>query len=81
MQTIVTLLRIVAGILVGFLGCIALLNAPWQLANVNFSFANGGPIILISLALGSAMLWIAWRLIRGRRIHTPDSPVASAKRS
>jgi len=66
MKTIITLLRILLGILAGFVGCIALLNAPYQLLNANLRIANGGPLILISLTLGSLMVWAAWRLIRGR---------------
>jgi hypothetical protein len=65
-----------AGILVGFVGGVALLNAPYQFANVNFSFASSGLVIFISLVFGSGMLWIAWRLIGGRCVHTP---VANAK--
>ena len=73
MKIIITLLRIVLGILVGFVGCIALLNAPYQLLNVTFRFADGAPFILVSLILGGLMLWGAWRLIRGSRV---DSSVA-----
>ena len=73
MKTIITLLRILFGILVGFVGCIALLNAPYQLLNANFSFANGGPFILISLIVGGLLLWGAWRLIRGHRVDSPAS--------
>ena len=73
MKIIITLLRILLGILVGFAGCIALLNAPYQLLNANFRFTSGGPFIVVSLILGGLMLWGAWRLIRGRRV---DSPVA-----
>lgn len=76
MKAIITLLRILLGVLVGLLGCIALLNAPYQLLNANFRIANGGPLILVSLTLGSLMVWSAWRLIRGRRI---DSPAAELK--
>ncbi len=71
MKTIIKLLRILFGILIGFVGCIALLNAPYQLANANFRFTDGGPFVLVSLALGSLMLWGAWRLIRGSRVHSP----------
>ena len=74
MEIIITLLRILFGILVGFAGCIALLNAPYQLLNVSFRFTDGGPFILVSVILGSLMLWGAWRLIRGRRV---DSSLAS----
>jgi hypothetical protein len=71
MKTIITLLRILFGILVGFAGCIALLNAPYQLLNANFKLANGGPFILVSLIVGGLLLWGAWRLIRGRRVDSP----------
>jgi hypothetical protein len=71
MKTIVTLLRILFGVLVGFVGCIALLNAPYQLLNTNFRFTSGGPFILVSLIVGGLMIWGAWRLIRGPRIHSP----------
>ena len=71
MKIIITLLRILLGILVGFAGCIALLNAPYQLLNANFRVTSGGPFILVSLILGSLMLWGAWRLIRGTRVHSP----------
>ena len=71
MKIIITLLRILLGILVGFAGCIALLNAPYQLLNANFRVTSGGPFILVSLILGSLMLWGAWRLIRGPRVHSP----------
>jgi hypothetical protein len=71
MKTIITLLRILFGILVGFIGCIALLNAPYQLLNANFTFTSGGPFILLSLILGSLMVWGAWHLIRGARVPPP----------
>ena len=71
MKTIITLLRILFGILVGFVGCIALLNAPYQLLNANFRFTSGGPFILVSLIIGGLMIWGAWRLIRGSRVHSP----------
>ena len=71
MKIIITLLRILLGILLGFAGCIALLNAPYQLLNANFRVTSGGPFILVSLILGSLMLWGAWRLIRGPRVHSP----------
>ena len=68
MKIIITVIRVLLGILVGFAGCIALLNAPYQLLNVNFRFSNSGPFILVSLLAGILMLWGAWRLIRGRRV-------------
>jgi hypothetical protein len=71
MKTIITLLRILFGILVGFIGCIALLNAPYQLLNANFTFTSGGPFILLSIILGSLMVWGAWHLIRGARVPPP----------
>jgi hypothetical protein len=71
MKIIITLLRILLGILVGFVGCIALLNAPYQLLNANFGFTDGGPFILVSLIVGGLMIWGAWRLIRGRRVESP----------
>ena len=71
MKIIITLLRILLGILVGFVGCIALLIALWQLANINFRWTDGGPLVLVSLILGSLMLWGAWRLIRGPRVESP----------
>jgi len=70
MNIIMTLLRIVFGILVGLAGCIALLNAPYQLLNANFTFSNEGPFIMVSVVIGSFMLWGAWRLIRGRRVRS-----------
>jgi hypothetical protein len=73
MKIILTLLRIVFGILMGLAGCIVLLNAPYQLLNANFKVTSGGPFILLSLILGSLMLWGAWRLIRGPRVQ----PLAS----
>jgi len=57
MKIIITLPRVLSGILVGFAGCIALLNAPYQLLNVNFRFTTGGPFILLSLILGTLLLW------------------------
>jgi hypothetical protein len=71
MKIIITLPRVLSGILVGFAGCIALLNAPYQLLNVNFRFTSGGPFILLSLILGTLLLWGAWRLIRGRPLGSP----------
>jgi len=71
MKIIITVLRVLFGILVGFAGCIALLNAPYQLLNVNFRFTDSGPFILVSLIVGGLMIWGAWRLIRGRRVHSP----------
>ena len=73
MNTIITLLRIICGILIGFVGCMALLIATYRLANVNFRFANEGPLCFISLAFGTVLLWIAWRLIRGPRVHAGSS--------
>jgi len=69
MKIIIRLLLILCGILLGFIGCIVLLNAPYQLLNANFKFGDGGPMILLSLLLGTLMLWAAWRLIRGPRAH------------
>ena len=69
MKIIIAMLRILLGILVGCAGCFALLNAPYQLLNANFTFTGGGPFILVSLAFGSLMLWGAWRLIRGPRVR------------
>jgi hypothetical protein len=71
MKIIITLLRIVLGILLGCLGSVVLLNAPYQLLNTNFRFTDGGPLILVSLMVGGLMVWAAWRLIRGRRIDSP----------
>jgi hypothetical protein len=71
MKNIITLLRILFGVVVGFAGCIALLNAPYQLLNANFRFTDGGPFILVSLIVGGLMVWGAWRLIRGPRAHSP----------
>ena len=71
MKIIITLLRILFGILLGFAGCIALLNAPYQVLNVNFRFTDSGPSILVSLIVGGLMIWGAWRLIRGRRVQSP----------
>ncbi len=71
MNTIIALLRILFGILVGFIGSIVLLVAPYQLADINFSFANNGLLFFLSLILGSLMLWGAWRLIRGPRVTSP----------
>ena len=71
MKIIITFLRVLCGIVIGFAGCVALLNAPYQLLNVNFRFTDSGPFILVSLIAGSLMLWVAWRLIRGRRAHRP----------
>ena len=70
MKIIIALLRLLFGIIIGFAGCIALLNVPYQLLNVNFRFTSGGPFILVSLILGGLMLWCAWRLIRVRRIDS-----------
>jgi hypothetical protein len=67
MKIIIQLLRILLGILLGLAGCIALLNAPYQLLNTKFRVADDGPFILVSLILGSLILWGAWRLIRGPR--------------
>lgn len=72
MKTVVTLLRIVLGIVVGFAGLVALSNAPYQLLNVNFRLTSGGPLILASLLIGGFMVWCAWRLIRN-----PGHPAAS----
>jgi hypothetical protein len=71
MNTIVALLRILFGILVGFIGCIVLLVAPYQLADSNFRFANNGLLFFLSPILGSLMLWGAWGLIRGSRVTSP----------
>jgi len=68
MKIVITVIRILLGILVGLAGCIALLTAPYQLLNSNFRFTDGGPFILVSIILGSLMLWGAWQLIRGRRV-------------
>jgi len=60
------------GILIGFGGCVALINAPYQLLNADFRFTDSGPFIVFSLIAGSLMLWAARRLlIRGRRAHGP----------
>ena len=71
MKTIITLLRMLFGILVGLAGCLALLNAPYQLLNANFRLADGGPFVLLSLIVGGLMLWGAWRLICGPRVDSP----------
>jgi len=73
MKIIIRLLLILCGLLLGLIGCIVLLNAPYQLLNANFTFTNGGSMILLSLLLGTLMLWAAWRLIRGPRPHPPTS--------
>ena len=73
MKIIIKLLRILLGILVGFAGCVALLNAPYQLLNANFRFTTSGPFILASLIVGSLLVWGAWRLFRGPRVHSPAS--------
>ena len=70
MNIIMTLLRIICGILIAIVGCIALLIAGYQLANLNFRFANEGPVVLFGLAFGTGLFWVAWRLIRGRRVHS-----------
>jgi hypothetical protein len=73
MKSFIQLLRIVFGILLGLAGCIALLTAPYQLLNRNFTFSEGGLFILLSLIHGGLMLWGAWRLIRGPRVHAPPA--------
>lgn len=73
MKTVITILRILLGILVGSLGCIALLNALYQILNTNFRATDGGPIILVSLIIGGLMACGAWRLIRGRRVDSPTA--------
>jgi hypothetical protein len=70
MNTIIALLRILFGILLGIIGCIVLLFAPWQVADINFSFASNGPSFFISVILGALMLCGSWRLIRGRRVDS-----------
>jgi hypothetical protein len=67
LNAILTFVRIVCGILIGLVGCVALLNAPYRLANANFRFANEAPIICVSLLFGTALLWVAWTLIRVAR--------------
>jgi hypothetical protein len=71
MKAVLTVLRILLGILVGLAGGIFLLNAAYQPLNINFRFADGGPFMLVSLLIGSVMVWVAWRLVRGRRVHLP----------
>jgi hypothetical protein len=69
MKFILTLLRMLAGIVIGFVGCIALLNAPYQLLNINFRFADSGPFVVASFVAGALLLWGGWRLLRGRRVQ------------
>lgn len=70
MNTLLSLLRILLGIFVGFAGCLVLLVALYQTAHIRFRFADNGLLFVISLALGGLMLWGAWRLIRVRRTHS-----------
>jgi hypothetical protein len=49
MQTVLTVLRFLLGIIAGLIGFMFLLNAPYQLLNANFRFADGGPFIIVSV--------------------------------
>lgn len=69
MKTLISILRIMAGILVGFAGIFALLVSAYQVADMNFRFVNGGPFFFICLLLGIALLWLAWRLVSVICLH------------
>ena len=71
MKEILAILRVLLGILAGLVGAVFLLNAPYQLANAKFSWSSGGMIMIVSLLAGAAMVWGAWRLIRGPRSRSP----------
>lgn len=71
MNVLLTLLRVLFGAALGFLGCLALLNAPYQLLNKDFKLVNGGPLVALSLLLGGLLIWAAWRLISKPPVHLP----------
>jgi hypothetical protein len=66
MNQIGIFLRVLLGLVVGFMSLIAFSLAPWALANVNFVFFGGGGItIFFGLIMGTLLGWIAFKLIAG----------------
>jgi len=65
LQLVETLVRAIAGLILGFIGFIAVLTAFYQLANVNFNLLSGlGASFALSLALVGLLLWFAGKLLK-----------------
>lgn len=73
MKIVVTILRFLLALLMGFIGCIVLLMAPYQMANINFTWADGGPFVFITLVLGTLILWATWRLLRSTLTYSRET--------
>lgn len=74
LQLAETLVRSVVGLLLGFLGFLAVLSAFFQMGNVHFRFFSGSGVVLIaSVTVGGLLLWFA-----GKILNTLGKPGHSA---
>jgi hypothetical protein len=63
-QTIVVLIRVVLGLMIGFAGLVSLSQGLVMVAHEEFTFLGPLALVMIAgIAIGSALLFGAWRLL------------------
>ena len=65
MHELVGLLRVFAGVMLGFFSAFQLMLAAWALANRDFRLVDWGPALCVFLGLAAFSGWAAYRLLRG----------------